>query len=599
MDIRIALRTVRQQWVGVAGAVAVGNLLLLCCSSNKSPLSTPPGYRYQAINVGLTKKESLEFWHTTEGSDLFPVVILQALHDVSTGKPVIESMKDYGLLPSAESKVNPYGLPVGWSTNIPNNRILKVPYVGINCAACHTGQIEYAGKRIRIDGAPNMVDLEKWLVQLVDSIKHTLDDPAEATKFFVRLAKLVVERKEAKLSKNAIVFLDRIADDMEQNRLRGLLPGGPSSVGEEFVEAAKPTEAARPAQALLQRLEARKIQLDNAEMAHATESIEIISPYVAAITDRLKSYVVTLDELGKPPAAGPGRDDAWGIIRNLVYSSPTSLNAPVSIPDLFDTAKVDWYHADGNTRSLLERNVAQGIALGASVDKQTNVRSLVAKNVLYVQELAEKIASPAWPEEVLGAIDQEKAARGKAIYTTRKFGATDGNSYTCLDCHLSHESQFFPLSVAGTDANRANNFLVPVNGKSLAGTIMDTSQPIAKATWAAQGVPFDPRRPDEWQETNKYIPRELDGVWATAPYLHNGSVPTLYHLLLPAAQRPGSFHVGHRAFDPKQVGYEVSVAEPVFTFDTTSDGGSNKGHEFGTGLPDAKRWELVEYMKTL
>ena len=99
----------------------------------------------------------------------------------------------------------------------------------------------------------------------------------------------------------------------------------------------------------------------------------------------------------------------------------------------------------------------------------------------------------------------------------------------------------------------------------------------------------------------RYKSRPLDGVWATAPFLHNGSVPTLYDLLLPAPQRPKSFRVGTREFDPVRVGYRTDeAAGNGFVFDTSKKGNSNVGHEYGVGkLSDEQRWALVEYMKTL
>ncbi len=112
-------------------------------------------------------------------------------------------------------------------------------------------------------------------------------------------------------------------------------------------------------------------------------------------------------------------------------------------------------------------------------------------------------------------------------------------------------------------------------------------------------VSLDPNRKEKWRGTGKYVARHLGGVWATAPYLHNGSVPTLYHLLLPADERPKTFHLGHRSYDAKQVGYQLQVANPVFVYDSNSKGGSNRGHEFGTNLTEAERWDLVEYLKTL
>ena len=94
-----------------------------------------------------------------------------------------------------------------------------------------------------------------------------------------------------------------------------------------------------------------------------------------------------------------------------------------------------------------------------------------------------------------------------------------------------------------------------------------------------------------------YKARPLNGIWATAPYLHNGSVPTLAELLKPAARRLTPFHVGGREFDPVQVGFKDDPSQPVF--DTNSDGNSNGGHEYGSELTPEKRLQLLEYLKSL
>jgi hypothetical protein len=94
-----------------------------------------------------------------------------------------------------------------------------------------------------------------------------------------------------------------------------------------------------------------------------------------------------------------------------------------------------------------------------------------------------------------------------------------------------------------------------------------------------------------------YKGRPLNGIWATAPYLHNGSIPNLDELLKPAKDRIKTFHVGSREFDPVKVGF---VDEGEYLFDTTLPGNSNAGHEYGsTVFTEAERRQLIEYMKSL
>jgi hypothetical protein len=104
----------------------------------------------------------------------------------------------------------------------------------------------------------------------------------------------------------------------------------------------------------------------------------------------------------------------------------------------------------------------------------------------------------------------------------------------------------------------------------------------------------------------KAAPR--DGVWATPPFLHNGSVPNLYEMLIPAAERTKKFYLGGD-FDPARVGLDTEATSGTFLMDTTLPGNSNAGHSFQNGprgngvigplLTDEQRWALVEYLKSI
>ena len=107
-------------------------------------------------------------------------------------------------------------------------------------------------------------------------------------------------------------------------------------------------------------------------------------------------------------------------------------------------------------------------------------------------------------------------------------------------------------------------------------------------------------------EVYKAAPR--DGVWATPPFLHNGSVPNLYEMLIPAAERTKKFYLGGD-FDPVKVGLDTTATSGTFLMDTTLLGNSNAGHSFQDGprgngvvgplLTDDQRWALVEYLKSI
>jgi hypothetical protein len=104
-----------------------------------------------------------------------------------------------------------------------------------------------------------------------------------------------------------------------------------------------------------------------------------------------------------------------------------------------------------------------------------------------------------------------------------------------------------------------------------------------------------------------YRAKTLVGIWATAPFLHNGSVPTLHDLLKPAAERPQRFLTGQRDYDPVRLGYEQDPSRftppggaPPTVFEVSLPGNANTGHEweFYPSLTDEQRFQIIEFLKT-
>jgi hypothetical protein len=112
----------------------------------------------------------------------------------------------------------------------------------------------------------------------------------------------------------------------------------------------------------------------------------------------------------------------------------------------------------------------------------------------------------------------------------------------------------------------------------------------------------------QFKKTDGYANMPLDGLWLRAPYLHNGSVPTLWDLLQPEDQRPVAFLKGasHIRLDPEKGGFEAPSCLPgveqrdeaSFCFNTQLKGNSNKGHQYGTDLPEADKRSLLAYLLT-
>jgi len=115
----------------------------------------------------------------------------------------------------------------------------------------------------------------------------------------------------------------------------------------------------------------------------------------------------------------------------------------------------------------------------------------------------------------------------------------------------------------------------------------------------------------------QYKARPLNGIWAVGPFLHNGSVPTLYDLLSPASERPAAFLLGNPEFDPVKVGIvthsvvaknESYDRDGFFILNTALKGNRNTGHVFsnqegpgviGRSLSVEERYQLIEFLKTM
>jgi hypothetical protein len=308
---------------------------------------------------------------------------------------------------------------------------------------------------------------------------------------------------------------------------------------------------------------------------------------------------------GTPP--GPGRVDALGAARHFLFSQyAAKLQSPVSFPFIWSipdnaaqkwtAASTGWIHYDGNTNSIMERNIGQALGMGAVFDPVTYQSSLRIGNLHRLEVLTHKLRPPRWPADILGAVDEAKAQTGKKIYDEK-----------CGDCH---QNKLFALVDIGTDPNRANSFGKLVGKTPFPRAVAPILHNLKERAFTDDGIPQAERAamdvdPVIWRAPGQYMARALWGIWATAPYLHNGSVPTLYHLLHPD-ERPQKFILGNREYDPAKLGFETAApptpAPNIWEYDTTQPGNSNIGHageRFGTTLPEEQKSALLEYLKTL
>lgn len=519
------------------------------------------------LDQGWGPAQTIWYYHADQGSTLMPYQTFVHLEQADNVRAFMapEHLATYRFLNQRATPNNPDALPVGLARHD--------DAVGLTCAACHTGQINYQGTAMRIDGAQSLVDMDRLLLDLEAALAATLAD-------------------ESKLARYAAAVPDGGTD-------------------EASVEAAR---------------------------ASLSNTLAWFRDYNKANATR--------------SPGGPGRTDAVGrIVNQCVRFTSSSANsveptAPTSFPVLWDAPRHDFVQwagfAPNAGAGALGRNTGEVVGVFGRVEVVHHATEEEAKrgydstvntnSIVSMEESLRGLSSPVWPEHILGAIDRELASKGETLYQTH-----------CVSCHALLDrddpgrkvvAQMIALDTLGTDPTNATNLVnarlpagvleggVSAQGKvhgaqvtgleligDLVGGILSQNKEaalrsVANAKLAGiektekQGDYPRPTADDPARQYLAYKARPLNGMWASAPFLHNGSIPNLYSLLLPEASRPATFTVGRLEYDPKHVGYVSDTSGP-FVVDTTVIGNSNAGHRYGTELSEAERWALVEYLKTL
>ncbi|MGQ7958111.1 di-heme-cytochrome C peroxidase [Pseudomonas sp. SP16.1] len=514
-----------------------------------------------------------------------------------------EYLSRFGFLTAPDqqpSELNPGNLPVGFARHQDDDS--GEHFLDISCAACHTGELRYKGQAVRIDGGAALHSLASTVPTLRGggfgqalgmSMLFTYYNPLKFRRFAREVLGDEYPQGRDQLREDFKQVLDRLMTTAKNDWQRGLYP---------------------------------------------TEE-------------------------------GFGRTDAFGRIANSVYGDALAeadnyriANAPVSYPHLWDIWKFDWVQWNGSAMQPMARNVGEALGVGAALhlfDEQGRAvaeadryASSVRLHDLYtLEETLKMLQPPQWPEAVFGKIDLPLASRGKALY-----------SENCAYCHAPDpkpreqrlapardpewKMRIVPVSIIGTDPTTANNiadhrFDISRLGWTRAelsrldvqlfGASLDELD--FKSISSAKGLAYitayvenrayrdagiSPRqrwRMDGYglsigvQEKRGYKARPLDGIWATPPFLHNGSVANLFELLSPAHERQSRFWVGNFEYDPVRVGYRSEPFAGGFLFDTAVTGNGNGGHEFrdgcrqqgviGRALAPDERLALIEYLKVL
>ena len=270
------------------------------------------------------------------------------------------------------------------------------------------------------------------------------------------------------------------------------------------------------------------------------------------------------------PPQGPGRVDTFNPYKRMFQfdlAADTSVGT-ADLPSLWNQRMRQgmWLHWDGNNNSVDERNKSAAIGAGATED------SLDLASLDRIAAWALDLKPPPFPAQ---RIQQPMAETGRRVF--------DG---ACARCHAPQAAaigQVTALAEIGTDPERLTSF---------------TQALVDKMNTIGTGRPW---KFSHFRKTSGYANMPLDGIWLRAPYLHNGSVPTLRALLFPE-ERPGVFYRAYDVYDWANVGFVTSGVDAEregVRFDTKLRGNSNAGHTYGRDLSSEDRVALIEYLKTL
>lgn len=585
-------------------------------------------------------RERQEFWFTDQGSQIIPYVWFLHLEQAGSTAKFSDpaNMDRYRYLPQNPTALNPDALPIGFTKgNAKANKAygkISQDWLGLTCAACHTGQVEFNGAKYLIDGAPTMGDFETLFHDLVEAMKATLDDETK----FERFAAAVIADSQARNNGGA----------SDRDQLRGQLRSM-TTIRDDWNErnrGASPYGHAR-----LDAIGA---------IFNAVVATGLGEPGNVTLADAPVSYPFIWDT--------PQHDKVqWN--GSVTNAGPGALGRNVGeVLGVFGTLRL-------NTHRLSRTGHASSV----------NVASLAKLEALMWQ-----LQSPQWSDTGLPEIDQAKAITGRGVF--EEFCDSCHRDIDRADPDRRIKARMIPVfnpnnpnnpNALGTDITMAENFLTKtararrltrrftrywgvlskfkrferrdqdhalnakILGYAVIGTItrvfFDNPEDTIKAIKVGQPPAIvkilekaerhlagmddkgDKARirkylkemgreieEPELDPTRQvcfpkgvlpcYKARPLNGIWATAPYLHNGSVRTMRQLLLPADQRDPSFNVGTREFDPVDMGFRNNGA---FTLDTSLPGNSNAGHDgpiYGNDAlaSDPARMDaLLEYLKTL
>ena len=500
-----------------------------------------------SAQVPTWSRQDLDFFlHGSMSTEVFPETVLRAFIRTYPDLFPSQDLSHLGLIPDPA-----FGWPVGFSRK-PVEHLGGLSAVGVNCAACHVGEVTSAAGTapVRVLGVTSHFDAEAYFGAVTVATFRTAE-PANMKRFLA-----------AYLTVN-----DPVSGDQAQQLLTTQWESQEQKISAAM--SADPSGSTNLALGALHRLGDADLRL-NHQVLNAGADLATLTSSLLKLFHNMRAALHIPDQPPEklPPASGPGRNDAFGLLSAVLFGAPQPF-APVKYGLVWNLDKRRWVHWDGNTQSPIGRNLLASIGLGAPLFGRR--ADLDFAMVRRQTDLSERIRAPRYPF----AIDDAAAQRGAVHYQAR-----------CASCHDGPETdgRLHAPSEIGTEPNRAELF-TQVQADRFNKFLADLETPGYQAA-SESGI----------RSMQKYWAASLAGVWARSPYLHNGSVRTMQGLLTSPAERAKSFRRGSRVYDSRQMGY---TDEGDYLFDTTRAGNSCAGHDYGTDLSTGRKRELIEYLKTL
>src|SRR5438034_328042 len=294
---------------------------------------------------------------------------------------------------------------------------------------------------------------------------------------------------------------------------------------------------------------------------------------------------------GKPkPQWGPGRDDAMNLTKYFMTNmAEDNTFGPTDFPSIWNlgvrsgkdnAGKQMLLNWTGDTPAVRSVLIDSALGLGAPA------RPWFLQRMADLDHYLSNLPPPKWPFTEINPINQQMASEGQKIY-----------AHDCASCHeprAEFTNKVIPITDVKTDPQRMYSW---------------SKDAAVEANRRVKQMGIERPPMVEALDPYGYVSPPLDGIWLRAPYLHNGSVPTLRDLLNPANERPQTFHRGYDVFDPVKVGFKEppprptgpsgELTQPYSLFDTREKGNGNQGHMYGTQLSSQDKENLPEYLKTL